>query len=874
MHTVAGSGDPGAADGQFGTGVYPAQDLAEEPPVFAPFAAEDAGPEDAWADRGARRHSPKHRHRRVADKTAKRLSMAIGALAVIGTTVFVVWQLRLGLIFSHNLDVGGDNGGHVAGPYYLIHDLLTHFRLTGWDPWWDDGMPLYVFYFPLPALLVGAFNLLLPYNQAFNLVTIIGTATLPVCAWAFGTLAGFRRPVAVIMSLSMLPFLFNTSYTIDGGNITSTMAGEFSFSLAVSTGLLFLGVFAYALRTGRLRWLAACLFAVTVLCHVVPALAFAGVAILMALSRFRLRSVRTAAAIGVVGALLAAFWLLPFGADLPYSSSMGYLPVGGLHAPLDPHGFVYLLIPAALGMVIALVRRDGFAAVLGLSAVGSAVAFWKLPSGLVYNGRWLPFWFLFVSLMAAYGLGEAFRAIGRVLQTPRSTEAVGTALAFVACAAGAAYAGGLIGAFPGISPQGSHIQVQGWVSWNYTGFQGKSGWRQFQGMVRMLDRAGKRYGCGRLQYEYISETTDPFGSTEAMMSLPMWTKGCMQTTDGIYFESSTTTPYHFLDVSEVSQDGEAPDPISYLTYPGFDVADGIRHLQLMGVRYFLAMSPPVEAQAAVDHDLVKVAQTRGFAGTINGSPDPHPVWQLYLIKRAPLVQPLSYLPEVETMSAHHWLNTTLAWYEKESYWPVELARGGPASWPHARPGSLVPTSDAVPVRPTQVSDVRTTDSSISFDVSSLGRPVLVKVPYFPNWQAQGASGPYEAAPNLMVVVPTSHRVRLDYGTDTADWAGKGASLLGLAGLGFLAFTKPPAPGAPRAGEATNAASRTEGTAAAGGREPTGTEPTGTEPTGTEPTGPEPTGPDPTGTENGLPAEVESMPTEDEGTPAEGRGDEE
>ena len=34
-------------------------------------------------------------------------------------------------------------------------------------------------------------------------------------------------------------------------------------------------------------------------------------------------------------------------------------------------------------------------------------------------------------------------------------------------------------------------------------------------------------------------------------------------------------------------------------------------------------------------------------------------------------------------------------------------------------------------------------------------PVVVKTSYFPNWEVQGAEGPYRLAPNLMVVVPTS-----------------------------------------------------------------------------------------------------------------------
>ncbi len=724
------------------------------------------------------------------------VNLVIGALAILGITVFVVWQLRPDLLFGPSMDVGGDNGGHVAAPYFLIHNLLNHGRITGWDPQWFDGFPLYVFYFPLPALLVAALNLIFPYAVAFKLVTVLGTVTLPACVWAFGYMAGFRRPVPVLMAAAMLPYLFNTSYTIDGGNIASTMAGEFSFSLALSFGVLFLGVFVYGLRTGRLRWLAAVLYAATVLCHVVPGLAFAAVAILLALSTGRVRALKVLIPVGMIGALLTAFWLLPFGAYLHYTSSMGYNRIPGILSNLVPGGWPAWLrdtiIVATLGgAAAALVLRDRFATVLALSAVGSGLAFAFLPSGAIYNGRWLPFWFLFTALLAAYGVAVLLRGLALVTAGPWITS-VGTALGTVACVAGAAQAGGLIGAFPFIGPIGNQVQVQGWVNWNYTGFQGKSGWPEWRGMISLMDRAGAKYGCGRLQYEYISETTDPFGSTEAMMAIPMFTNGCMDTTDGIYFESSTTTPFHFLDVSEVSQNGEAPDPVSGLSYPGFDLADGIRHLQFMGVRYFFAMSPPVEAAAAADPSLVKIGQTRGFPGSINGLPDPHPVWELFLIKNAPIVSSLSYLPVVEPSRASTWLRTGLKWYEEEQYWPVELTQSGPPSWPHAAPGRLVPLLDGVPVKPTTVSDVHMTDSSISFDVSRLGTPVIVKIPYFPNWQATGASGPYEAMPNVMVVVPSAHHVTLSYGTTSIDWAGKAASVLGLAGLGALLLR--PAPG--------------------------------------------------------------------------------
>ena len=62
---------------------------------------------------------------------------------------------------------------------------------------------------------------------------------------------------------------------------------------------------------------------------------------------------------------------------------------------------------------------------------------------------------------------------------------------------------------------------------------------------------------------------------------------------------------------------------------------------------------------------------------------------------------------------------------------------------------------------------------ISFDVSEPGVPVLVKISYFPNWEASGADGPFRVTPNHMVVVPTDTHVELRYG-----WTGVDVGALG------------------------------------------------------------------------------------------------
>jgi hypothetical protein len=88
--------------------------------------------------------------------------------------------------------------------------------------------------------------------------------------------------------------------------------------------------------------------------------------------------------------------------------------------------------------------------------------------------------------------------------------------------------------------------------------------------------------------------------------------------------------------------------------------------------------------------------------------------------------------------------------------------------------------------PVAVTDVRTTDHSVSFRVSRTGVPVMVKTSYFPNWTAHGADGPWRATPNFMVVVPTSRNVELEYSTTTAENLGRAGTAAGVVGVAGLA----------------------------------------------------------------------------------------
>ena len=246
-------------------------------------------------------------------------------LVVVGAcTLFVLFQLQPRLLLTDTTPAGGDMGAHVWAPAYLRDHLLPQGRLTGWSPDWYAGFPAFHFYMVVPSLMIVALASVIPYGVAFKLVSVSGLLTLPAAAWAFGRLAGLRFPTPALLAAATLPFLFDRAYTIYGGNIPSTLAGEFAFSISLSLALVYLGVVVRGLDTGRHRALAAVLLALVGLCHLIPAFfALAGTAVALALrpGRAQLRWVLT---MGPVAAALSAFWVLPFWWRRQYLNDMGW----------------------------------------------------------------------------------------------------------------------------------------------------------------------------------------------------------------------------------------------------------------------------------------------------------------------------------------------------------------------------------------------------------------------------------------------------------------------------------------------------------------------------------------------------------------------
>jgi hypothetical protein len=868
----------------------------------------------------------------------------LDAVLVFVVIFVTVWSLHPQLLVSSSLITGGDTGSHLALPAYL-RTTGNLFDFTPWYPGWFAGIPAYTYYFVLPDILATFGSYIIGFAVAMKLATILGSVLMPVTAYAMGRLFRAPRPIPVALALATLPFLFDATFTIDGGNLFSTMAGEYAFSLSLALALLTIGLFARGVRTGRGYWLAAMALSATLASHVLPwifslaaiaalvmfellhrrgvgdaqprrafrthvvranpfavgvgllALAFlpfflttafsinhdsflaatsgkdvvivfvlllllsigriaqsvrtdrgywlavldvlatvtthfvavrfsyAALAALVAFELFQSRGsedstrtehtrgdfarpLRFAIGAGLLSLGLSAWWLLPFATTQSLSDSLGYsnVPVSTLRSIFSTLGWYnatggaagdrWVIVLCGVAIVVAFIVRDRLGMVLATLSVLSFWAFVLDPQSAIWNQRLIPFWFITIHLSAGWlvgylgwrwasriparlrwapffiegnNIGHVNEATGESVDatllerpalpleeaanSPWRTNRIVRATSVVALLA-------ILSTVPGlITPIATDLhlatggnQVTNWAETNYEGYQGQASWPEYHGLMNTMANVAKRYGCGRAMWEYNS-SEQRFGTPEALMLLPYWTNNCVDSMEGLLMESSPTTPYHYLDQAELSV--SPSDPQVGLDYGPLNIDKGVRHLQMLGVKYFMAFSPAVISEATADPQLQLVATTKKW-------PAPGVQWRIYLIKNSPMVEPLTHTPNVvaNISSQAEWLAANQTWWLDSNLQKVYGAMTGPASWPRAT--SITTMTSSAPLAKVTVSHVNVGLQSLSFHVSRVGVPMLVKISYYPRWHVTGATGPYRVSPNLMVVVPTSKNVSLNY----------------------------------------------------------------------------------------------------------------
>ncbi len=631
-------------------------------------------------------------------------------LVIIYSFLFAYFSPQL--VFQSEAVAGGDTISHYHAAGFM-RESLGKGRISGFSLSWFAGLPMFQFYFQLPFLLIAGLSYVIPLELAFRIITVIGIFSLPASAYLMFKLMGIRKPV--IASVLVLPFLFLESHSMYGGNIASTLAGEFCHSIAISLLLVYFGFLYYGIKHRKHIILNSVLLASIALTHVfVAVIAALGSVFFLLQRRLKHNSVYLTK-IGLLAFSLSAFWSVPFMAKIGYTTSYNWNQLHNIMLLVPPTLIVFYAV-AILGAILYF--KDERIRFFMYIVFVSLVVFFALPDGHIWNVRFLPFVYLFMLLLAAI-------PIKNLLEKTKYTEIF--IVLFVL----------LVLVYANLTT----AYTPSWIKWNYEGLEKKEG--SFFELTHYL----KNLPDGRIFYEY-SDSHDRFGSPRAFETIPVFANKPVIT--GLFVDSSITAPFHFIMQAELSENASCP--IMGLSCPDVDIDRGLKHMGLFNIRYFLATSDSVKFKARNHPGFRLLEKIENI--------------EIYEISQTGYIEVPKYRPL--TYPRRNWKKNSMIWFEQSnlSYYVV---------FENSAENMAIKKIDNA----CEINEELISDEEIIFRTDCTGKPHVIKVSYFPNWKVQGADKVYLVSPSFMLVYPESEHVRLYYGKTFADILGGLLTIFGI-----------------------------------------------------------------------------------------------
>ena len=300
-------------------------------------------------------------------------------------------------------------------------------------------------------------------------------------------------------------------------------------------------------------------------------------------------------------------------------------------------------------------------------------------------------------------------------------------------------------------------------------------------------------------WEY-SASENRFGTPEALMLLPYWTNGCIDSMEGLLFESSAD---HALPLH---QPGRAVrralrSPRSACPTAPLDVTLGVQHLQLLGVKYFMAETPEVEQQATADPTSSSWPRP-ALDLQLQRRARPHDLEHLS-VKDSPLVTPLDNDPVVLS-GVKPAPSSWLAAVDRLVRRPVALERRAGPERPVVVAPHLASTTScrrSSTSRRPRVTDVTQTDSTRQLPRVAGGDARAGEGVVLPQLARQRRRRTLAGHPEPHGGrADQPRRARSPTATSSADNLGLLATLLGLVGLVVLFVVPRSGAGGPRRGQ--------------------------------------------------------------------------
>ncbi len=651
---------------------------------------------------------------------------------------FLFYYFKPSLIFSSTTLSGGDTGSHNYLAKFMRENLLTKLKITGWSDGWYAGFPIFRFYFPFLYFLNAALSFFINQNVSFKIITLLGTFLLPFCAYYCFRLMKFEFPYPIMAAVFTLPFLFLENNSMYGGNIPSTLAGEFTYSFALALSLLFVCLCYSGITNYKDFILSVVLLSVIVLSHVIPVVVLTFSCILY-LAFFNKRELKYGMLVFIFAFFLIAFWTIPFLFYSGLTTSLKFIPDKSLKL-LVPENILFLLPFFVLGLFFMIRKNDKRILFFFVFTLVSLMLFFFIPKGHIWNVRFLPFYYLGISMIAAYCVGYLYHKVKL-----RSKYLIPIFIAVIAVI--------LISSNVGY--------IGNWIKWNYSGFENKDKWDVFNEMNLFLNNLPE----GRVFFEYSGSHNEYFGTPRAFELIPFFTNKA--TMEGLLIESGINAPYHFYLQSETTTTPTCP--ISGLRCSSLDIDNAYKHFELFNIKYFAVTSDKVKNLLENDSrfELLKEIEF------IN----------VYELKRnSRYVDFLKYKPVL--MDKKDFKEISLDWF-KGNRTDVEIIYNNWDVSDYRRVYDL----DDVNYENIDYNDCYINEDykidKIFLKTNCIGKPLLVKISHFPGWKINGGKL-YLASPAFMILIPEKENVEIYYGNTFVNYT---AIILSIIALIILIFYK-------------------------------------------------------------------------------------
>jgi hypothetical protein len=655
---------------------------------------------------------------------------------------FLATQFDFRLLLLDTTPGGGDTPSFLRPVHHLRDVLLPAGNPQGWELGSFCGYAPYQFYFLPPSLLIVALSYLIPLNVAFKLVTAAGTFLLPLMTLLSLRAMPFPFPIPALGAVASLIFLFNEGNSMWGGNIPSTLAGEFAHSLGFAFAVLFMGLLYGGIQKQKGWKSGGVVLAIAGLCHPVAFLNAAVPGLFFFFDRQNFtRNVRYIALTYGTAVLLMSFWLVPLMAKIGFATSINWTWHFNSVWDLLPKVMYPVLVLAGLDVVwMAFSRRptDRPGHYILFSAVATTLFFFNATALGLPEIRFVPFVYFLLILLA-------LDLVNRLLQYAHASEIGALALAATVL----------------WWVQSCTTFIPSWIRWNYEGLERKPSWTL---LTSIMGAVKGKISDPRVAYEN-SPMHERFGSMRIFEDMAMLSGRA--TLEGVLLQTDVMSPYIYWLQSLLSKQGTGVIP-GY-PYPSMDMGRATPRLAMLNASDMIAVTPEITQALESDARWQKIFSQPPYSVFHMKDADPHYV-------RVPKFQPVLF----ETM---RWKRDFHRWFANDADLDVPIVNA--ATVPDDERASFrgpVRALADLPREPVEggcTIDEHVDHMGIDFTTSCPGKPHIVAVSFYPNWKVEGARRIYLVSPAFMLVFPDGPHVRLTFGRVGADWAGILMTVLGI-----------------------------------------------------------------------------------------------